>query len=186
MERFLIQYGLWAVFFGSMVEADVMPVMSGAVAHLGYFGFAAALTASIGGMFAGDCIWYWLGRKFGSRIEKSAFYRKHLPKTEKFIGKIGVWQILAARIIYGTRNATMLFWGIRKLAFAKFAAINLVGCLIWGTILTSLGYFLSFGTATIIGDVKRVEIGLLIAVAIALFIVLLIKFLKSKRAGDVK
>ena len=119
MENFHIKYGLYAVFFGSMVEEDVMPVMSGAVAHLGYFGFAVALTASIGGMFAGDCVWYWLGRKFGSRFEKSAFYRKHLPKTEKFIGKIGVWQILTARIIYGTRNATMQFWGIRKLAFEK-------------------------------------------------------------------
>lgn len=186
MEQFLTQYGLWAVFFGSMVEADVMPVMSGTVAHLGYFGFAGALTASVGGMFAGDCVWYLLGRTFGNRIEKTVFYRKHLPKIEKFIGKIGVWQILAARVVYGTRNATMLFWGIRKLAFAKFAAIDLVGCLIWGTLLTSLGYFLSFGTATIIGDVKRVEIGLLISAGIALFTVLSIKFLKNRRAGDVK
>lgn len=186
MENFLVKYGLFAVFFGSTIEADAMPVVSGAVAHLGYFNFAAALAASVGGMFAGDCVWYWLGRKFGSRIEKTSFYRRHLPKTEKFIGKIGVWQILAARVVYGTRNATMLFWGIRKLAFANFAAINAVGCLIWGTILTSLGYFLSFGTATIIGDVKRVEIGLLIGLVIALFVVLLIKFLKKKSAGEVK
>ncbi len=110
MEQFLIRYGLWAVLFGSTVEADAMPVMAGVVAHLGYFNVAAAGAAAIGGMFLGDCVWYWLGRRFGQRIEKTAFYRKHSPKAEKYIGKFSVWQILAARLVFGTRNATMTFW----------------------------------------------------------------------------
>jgi membrane protein DedA with SNARE-associated domain len=183
MENFLIKYGLFAVFFGSMVEADAMPVMSGAVAHLGYFGFAGAIAASGGGMFAGDCVFYWLGRGFGHRIEKTEFYQKHLPKAEKFIGKIGVWQILAARVIYGTRNATMLFWGIKKFSFLKFAAIDFLGCLVWGTLLTALGYFLSFGAGKIIGDIKRIEIGLLVIIILAVSVILLIKFLKNKPVG---
>ena len=186
MENFLIKYGLYAVFFGSMVEADAMPVTSGAVAHLGYFGLAGALAASVGGMFAGDCVFYWLGRGFGQRIEQIEFYRKHLPKAERFIGKIGVWQILAARVVYGTRNATMLFWGIKKLNFAKFAAIDFLGCLVWGTILTSLGYFVSFGVYSIIGDIKRIEIGLLVIIVLAVSVVLLIKFLKNKSLGGKK
>lgn len=183
MEQFLIRFGLWAVFFGSMIEADAMPVLSGAVAHLGYFGFAGAMAASVGGIFAGDCLWYWLGRGFGHRIEKTKFYRKHLPKAEKFIGKIGVWQILAARVVYGTRNATMLFWGVKKLNFATFAAIDFLGCLVWGTLLTALGYFLSFGVGKIIGDIKRIEIGLLVIIILAVSVIVLIKFLKNKFVG---
>jgi membrane protein DedA with SNARE-associated domain len=186
MENFLIKYGLFAVFFGSIIEADAMPVMSGAVAHLGYFNFAAALAASIGGMFLGDCVWYWLGRGFGQKIAKTNFYQKHLPKAERFIGKIGVWQIPAARVIYGTRNATMLFWGIKKLNFAKFAAIDFAGCAAWGTLLASLGYFLSVGAKAVIGDVKRIEIGLLAVIVLAISLVLLIKFLKNKSAGGSK
>lgn len=183
MEQFLIRYGLYAVFFGSMVEADAMTVMSGAAAHLGYFGFAGAIAASVGGMFAGDCVWYWLGRGFGHRIEKTEFYQKHLPKAEKIIGKIGIWQILAARLIYGTRNGTMLFWGIKKLSFAKFAAIDFFGCLVWGTVLTALGYFLSFSVEKIIGDIKQVEIGLLVIIVFVAGLILLIKFLKNKIVG---
>lgn len=183
MEQFLIQYGLWAVFFGSMVEADAMPVMSGAVAHLGYFGFAGALAASVAGMFAGDCLWYWLGRGFGHRIEKIGFYQKHLPKAERFIGKFGVWQILAARVIYGTRNATMVFWGIKKLNFAKFAAIDFLGCLVWGTLLASLGYFLSLSVKSIVGDIKQFEIGLLVVVVLTVSLIFLIKFLKNRKTG---
>lgn len=186
MEQFLIRYGLYAVFFGSMVEADAMPVLSGAVAHLGYFTFAGALAASVGGMFVGDCLWYWLGRGFGPRIEKTKFYRKHLPKAERFIGKIGVWQVLTARVIYGTRNATMLFWGVKKLNFAKFAAIDFIGCLAWGTLLTSLGYFLSFSANVIIGDVKRIEIGFLVIIILAVALIALIKLLKNTKVGGEK
>lgn len=114
MENFLIKYGLFAVFFGSTIEGDVMPVMSGVVAHLGYFGFAGAVAANVGGMFLGDCVRYWLGRAFGSRIEKSEFYRRYLPKAERFIDKFGAWQILAARVIYGTRTVTMLFSDVKN------------------------------------------------------------------------
>lgn len=186
MEQFLIRYGLYAVFFGSMVEGDAMPVMSGVVAHLGYFRLWEAVAASIGGMFLGDCVWYWLGRGFGPRIEKTKFYRKHLPKAEKIIGKIGVWQVLAARVVYGTRNATMLFWGIKKLNFVRFAAIDFVGCFIWGAFLTSIGYFLSFGAYAIIGDVKQAEIGLLIILVFAVALTILIRFLRNKRVGGSK
>lgn len=180
MEEFLIRYGLIAVFAGSAVESDVIPILSGVVAHLGYFGFFGALAANVSGRFLADCLWYWLGRGFGKRIEKFAFYRRQLPKTERVFGKMGVWQILAARLMYGLRNATMLFWGVKKLSFAKFATIDFVGCLVWGAFLTSLGYFLSFSADAIIGDVKRIEIGLLIFVVIGVASILLIKYLNSR------
>jgi membrane protein DedA with SNARE-associated domain len=181
MEQFLIRYGLIAVFAGSAVEADVIPILSGVVAHLGYFGFFGALAATVSGRFLGDCVWYWLGRGFGKRIEKPAFYCRQLPKAERVFGKMGVWQILVARVLYGLRNATMLFLGLKKLNFAKFAAINFVGCLVWGAFLTSLGYFLSFSANSIIGDVNGVEIGLLIFVVIGAPSILLIKYLNSKK-----
>jgi membrane protein DedA with SNARE-associated domain len=75
----------------------------------------------------------------------------------------------------------MLFWGVKKLNFATFAAIDFVGCLVWGTILTSLGYFLSFSADAIINDVRWIEIGLLIFVVIGVASVLLIKYLNSKK-----
>lgn len=184
MEQLLIRYGIFAVFFGSMVEGDAMPVMSGLVAHLGYFRLWEALVASIGGMFIGDCLWYWLGRGFGPKIEKTKFYQKHLPKAERFVGKIGIWQILAARVVYGTRNVTMLFWGVKKLNFVEFAAIDLLGCLLWGAILALLGYFLSFSAEKIIGDIKEFEFGVLLLIILVIILILLIKFIKNKRFGE--
>lgn len=90
MENFLIKHGLWAMFFSSMVEADAMPILSGATSHFGYFGFSLALLASVGGMFAGDCVWYCIGRIFGNRIKQTKFFKKRFPQVEKFIDRVGV------------------------------------------------------------------------------------------------
>lgn len=38
-----MKYGLLAVFVCAMVEADVVPVLVGVVAHLGYFDFIEAI-----------------------------------------------------------------------------------------------------------------------------------------------
>ena len=184
MENFLIRYGLFAVFAGCTVEADVIPILSGVLAHRGYFGFLGTVTACSGGMLLGDCFCYWLGRRFGNRIEKTAFYRRHLLKVERVIDRIGVWQILAARFIYGTRNATMLWWGMKTLNFATFVAIDSLGCLAWAGLLVSLGYFFSFSTNAIIGDVKRVEIGLFIIVVAGAASLFWKKYSKNKKIRD--
>lgn len=188
MENFLIKYGLWAVFFGSMVEADAIPILSGATSHFGYFGFPLALLASIIGMFAGDCIWYWIGRMFGDRIKETKFFKKRFPHVEKFIDRIGLSQVILCRIIYGTRNATMLFWGIKKYSFLRFALVDLLGCIVWGVSLVSLGYFLSSSVQLIIGDVKEIEIFLLIIGIVAIILIILRSILSKseKHVADEK
>lgn len=188
MENFLIKYGLWAVFFGSAIEADAMPILSGATSHFGYFGFPLALLASICGMFAGDCVWYWIGRIFGNRIKNTEFYKRRFPQVEKFIDRISVFQIVLCRVFYGTRNATMLFWGIKQYSFLRFAFFDILGCIVWGILLVSLGYFLSSSVQLIIGDVKEIEIFLLIIGAIAVILIILKSILSKseKHIADEK
>lgn len=183
MEQFLIRYGLFAVFAGSAVEADVIPIVSGVVAHRGYFGFFWALAAGVSGRFLADCVWYWIGRASGKRLEKWEFYRRQMPRAERAFGRMGVWQILLARLMFGLRNAAMLLCGVEKVNFAKFAAVNFVGCAVWGTFLVSLGYFFSFSASAIIGDVKQAEIGLLILVVFSVVLVLLIRYSNNKKTG---
>jgi len=183
MEKFLIKYGLYAVFFGSTFEGDATPIMSGAFAHLGYFSLFAAGAACLGGMFLGDCLWYWAGRKYSSRIEKSRFYQKAMSKAERFIGKDSVWwQLVVSRLIYGTRNATLLYCGIKRMNFLQFAATDFVVCAVWISLLAPAGYFLSLNANNLVGDVKHIEFGILILIACVAGLVLLWKFLKSGSA----
>ena len=62
MQLFLIKYGLLAVFLAAAVEADVVPVMAGVLAHFGYVNSGLAITCAGAGALTGDCVWFLVGR----------------------------------------------------------------------------------------------------------------------------
>ena len=47
IEDLIKQYGLWAVFFGVMIEGDLTLLFAGVLAHYGLFGFSADAHATI-------------------------------------------------------------------------------------------------------------------------------------------
>src|SRR5215468_6093984 len=50
IEDLIRQYGLWAVFFGVMIEGDLTLLFAGVLAHYGLFSFnEALLTGTLGG-----------------------------------------------------------------------------------------------------------------------------------------
>lgn len=178
MEGFLIKYGLIAVFLGSMIESDVTAPTAGALAAFGYLDPFAAGLVCILGIFAGDCTWYWLGRLFGDRLEGTRFYKKAKPKAEKFAEKFGIKQIILARFIWGARIASMALWGFKRLNFATFAAVDLLGCILFGGALTAIGYFFSHGLRRLISDFQWIEVGLGV---LFIGVVVVIFFVRRKR-----
>jgi membrane protein DedA with SNARE-associated domain len=162
METFLTNYGLIAVFISSMIEADVVPVLTGVIAHLGYVGFLQSISVAAAGAFAGDCIWYVIGYERSDWIRSKNFYSRARKVVLGLNGQLGVWQIPASHVIYGTRIATMLFAGIEKTSFVKFATVDLLGCAGFTALLASLGFWFSGSALLIIGRVKRVEVFLLL------------------------
>jgi membrane protein DedA with SNARE-associated domain len=164
MEVILIKYGLIAVFIAASLEADVIPVLVGVAAHRGYFNPVFAVVAASAGAFAGDCVWFYVGRH--DLIRKSKLLQRIRPRAEALFQRVGHWQVPASHVIYGTRIATMTFVGTRGTSFARFSAIDATSCLVLTTILFSLGYALSASVSVILTDVKRVEFVLLIVVAV--------------------
>src|SRR5438045_2186131 len=156
MEIFLIKYGLIAVFFFAMAEADVVPVIAGVVAHLGYFGFAKAIAVGSAGAFAGDCVWFWIGSSHSQWIRTTRVYLRAAKAAENLDRRLGVWQIPLSHIIYGTRIATMTLSGLKKISFATFAVMDLLGCVVFTTVFATLGFLFSSSASLIIVRVKRV------------------------------
>jgi len=174
MELFLIKYGLAAVFLAAMLEADVIPVLAGVAAHRGYFNPAVAVVAASAGAFAGDCIWFYLGRT----LSNNKLLLRLRAKAEFLYKRLGHWQIPASHVIYGTRVATMTFFGSRGTRFSKFVLLDGAACLSLTTLLLGLGFALSASVSVLLVYVKRVEIVLLVVVVLCvLFIHLLQKFL---------
>ena len=84
---------------------------------------------------------------------------------------MGPWQLLAARFVYGTKSASMIFWGLHGLSFRRFLLIDSIGCVLGSLVFTSLGYLLSGSATVLLGHVKRVELWLLGAAIVGVVVV---------------
>lgn len=181
LEQLLIAYGPAAVVVGSMVEGDMTVILSGVVAHLGIFPLPVAMIAGAAGNFLGDCVWYWIGRHRGAVFRSSRLYRRVGARIERLARRFGVWELLLVRFVYGTRNASMLFWGLQGLPFNRFAAVDALGCAMGAALFSALGYLVSGSAELLLGKVRRVELWLLGAVVVGIAIVVLVHLTTKRR-----
>ncbi len=180
LEHLVARYGLWAVFLGAAVEGDLTLILAGVAAHLGYFSFPLAIVAGTLGSQVGDLAWYCLGRWRGPRFREGRLYRRVGPQIERLAERLGAVELIAARFVYGTKAASMVFWGLHGLALPRFLVIDAIGCAIGSLVFTGVGYAVSGSAAALLGKVRRVELWLLGAVAVGVLVVLIIH-LTAKR-----
>ncbi|MDQ3208843.1 MAG: DedA family protein [Gemmatimonadota bacterium] len=161
LEHLVDRYGLVAVFFGAAIEGDLTLLLAGVFAQLGYFPFPLALAAGILGSFLGDLAWFTLGRIRGPWFRASRFYRKVGPRIERLAGRLGAAQLIAARFVYGTKAASMVFWGLHGMPLSRFVLVDAIGCVLGSLVFTGLGYAVSGSAAVLLGQVRRVQLWLL-------------------------
>jgi membrane protein DedA with SNARE-associated domain len=195
LQQLLMRHGLLAVFLGSAVEGDFSLLLAGVVAHLGFFTFPLTVLAGTLGSLMGDSAWYALGRLRGSRFREGKLYTRVGPTVERLAGRMGPWQLVAARFVYGTKAVSMVFWGLHGLPLRRFLMIDLVGCVLGSLVFTGLGYVVSGSATRLMGHVKRFELWLLGAFLVGIVIVVIIdrtakhelhldKAIKNGKASD--
>jgi membrane protein DedA with SNARE-associated domain len=178
MEILLIRYGLAAVFLGGALEGDATFILAGVVVQLNLLHLPSAIAVGTLGALTGDCTWYWFGRSGSARIHNSPIYMRAEPIASRLASRFGAWEIVVARFIFGARTASCVFWGTRRLSFAKFVVLDLIGCLTWVGLLITLGRLLSNKATMLIGEVRRIELWLLgtLILTISAFLILRIIF----------
>jgi membrane protein DedA with SNARE-associated domain len=174
IQQLIIRHGLLAVLLGAAFEGDFTLILAGVVAHLGFFPFPLAVAVGALGSFIGDSIWYGLGRFRGPRFRAGRIYRRVGPKIQRLAERFGPWQLLLARFVYGTKAASMVFWGLHGLKFRRFAPIDAIGCVLGTAVFSGLGYLVSGSATLLLGRVRRVQLWLLGAVLVGAVLVLII------------
>lgn len=177
MGALLLKYGLIAVFIGGALEGDVTFVVSGVMTHLGFLHLPSAIAVGTLGALTGDSTLYWLARSGSTRIRNTKAYQRAEPIASRLAGRLGPWEILVARFVYGARLASIIFWSTRRLSFVKFVAVDSIGCLLWSCLLMTLGRLLSNRAMILIGEVRRVELLLLAVVIVSVTATVVLKTL---------
>jgi membrane protein DedA with SNARE-associated domain len=180
LSSLVAHYGLLAVFLGSALEGDFTLILAGVAAHLRYFPFPLAVAAGAAGSLLGDLAWYGLGRVRGPRFRAGRFYRRVGHRIEALARRLGPSQLLAARFVYGTKAASMVFWGLHELPLAKFLLVDGIGVVLGSTVFTGLGYLVSGSATLLLGKVRRVQRWLLGALLTGAVLVFLINWAAKK------
>lgn len=161
----------FAGFLASDAGGNLLPGGLPAVAGVA---FAAAVL--------GDQVGYLFGKKVGpalfDRPESRFFKPSNVTKAQTFFDKHGAKTIVMARFVPIVRTFAPIVAGVGSMKYRTFLVYNVVGGVLWGVGLTSLGYF--FGK---IGFVKNnIEIAALVIVAIS-FLPIILEVAKHRRAS---
>ncbi|HMT09428.1 MAG TPA: DedA family protein [Pyrinomonadaceae bacterium] len=188
MYELIQQYGVYAVFLLCTVEGDITLLISGVLAHSGFFGPYSYLKVlffgTLGGI-AGDCVGYGVGRIFHENAKDYRFYQVAQPRIERIINKFGAAAVVISKYIYGIRVAMCISYGVAKMPFLRFLILSSISCFLWVTILTSVGYFFSGAITGILGDYQRIGIALFFIVMVGIIIFYVLeRYWLSERVED--
>ena len=163
---------------GFLLPGDTLLIISGLLAFypglfigdfridIWWVALAIGLSAFLGGE-----VGYLIGHRVGPRIferkETGLFSQENVKRTNAFFERFGGLAVIVARFVPIVRTFAPVAAGVGHMNYKKYSLYNLIGAVIWGVGLTTIGYLL--GYVPVLGDFVRnyIDIILLGAVAIA-------------------
>lgn len=134
------------LFFGFFLPGDSLLFTAGFLASQGFFNISILVIIIFVGAVLGVEVGYAFGKKVGPRIfnkEKSLFFSKeNLLKAAELFKKYGAVTIVIARFIPFIRTFVPIVAGAAQMDYKIFFIYNIVGALIWTSVVTLAGYFL--------------------------------------------
>ena len=188
-------YGYGIVFFGVMLENAGLPIpgetillAAGFFASKHHFSLPVVMIVATVGAIIGDNLGYLAGRKLGRGFAEK--YGKYVFLTpprmkacEDYFAKHGDKTILVARFITGLRVFAAFFAGMSFMEWRRFVFFNAAGAVIWGIVITLVGYFFGHAWEFIHRWIGRSGLILLILIVVG-FIGMKLWKLRQKKDAD--
>jgi len=134
-------YGYLAVFAGAFLEGETILALAGLAAYRGYLDFYTVAVVAMAAGFAGDQLYFFLGRRHGSRI--LARFPDAQARAHRFDALLARWHaplIVAIRFMYGFRIVGPILLGMGRVPSWKFMVYNFIGAVIWAPLIAGIGY----------------------------------------------
>ena len=145
----LSYWGLWLAVFGRQLSLPVPAVLflmtSGALAAHGQLHLRYILLAGVLGCLAGDGVWFWFGRRWGSRIVRLLCRITSDPNTcakraRRVFDQWGLRILVVAKFVPGLDGVTPPLAGAEGSSVHSFLAFDSIGALLWSAGYTFLGF----------------------------------------------
>lgn len=169
------------LFFGFFFPGDSLLFTAGLLASQNYFNIFILVLVVVVCAVLGNTVGYWFGGFIGPRLftkEHSFFFnKKNIVRSKKFYDKHGNKALIIGRFIPVVRTFIPIVAGVAEMNYRTFFICNVIGALLWGGLLTLLGYFLG----TQIPNVDTYLLPIVIGIIIISFLPVIYEFWKERK-----
>mgnify|MGYP001358307697 CR=1 FL=1 len=190
LQNFLHEFGYFALFLGTFFEGETVLVLAGFLAFRGYMDIKMVMLVAFLGSYAGDQLWYFLGRRHGRKLlARKPRWQAMGDKALDHIRRHPDLWVLGFRFVYGLRTVMPVAIGLSGYPPGRYLLLNGIGALIWSAALGLAAYHFGALLEGILGSVKRYELwvlGGLILLGIVLWITRSIRASRASRKAAEK
>jgi membrane protein DedA with SNARE-associated domain len=162
LQHFLQEFGYFALFLGTFFEGETVLVLAGFLAFRGYMDIKMVMLVAFLGSYAGDQLWYFLGRRHGRKLlaRKPRWQSMGDRALEHIRRHPDLW-VLGFRFVYGLRTVMPVAIGLSGYPPRRYLLLNGLGALIWSAALGLAAYHFGALLEGILGNVKKYELWVL-------------------------
>ena len=185
MESFLVHAGYGALILFAFLEGCCIPIPSeitfgfgGVLAYQGHLNLALVIILGTLAELAGSFVSYGVGRVAERPvIERFGRYllitKSDIDRAERFLDRGGWWAVPLGRILPLIRSFTSLVAGFAGMTAVRFGVFSLIGTLIYGSVVASIGYAVGSAWNRVVHDfsVAGYVIAAIVVAAIVVFVV---------------
>jgi membrane-associated protein len=132
-------------FFGFFLPGDTLLFTVGFLASSGLLNIYISLIGLYLATYLGGIVGYLFGKRVGHQIfykKGSLFFDpKNLERTRLFYKKYGKWTVVLAHFVPFARTFAPILAGVGEMEYGSFLEYNILGSLLWPTIVVSVGFF---------------------------------------------
>lgn len=156
---------------GVILPGETAVVLGGVLASTGRIPLWAAAAAGVAGAVAGDCVGYFLGRRYGESAIRTRLGKKW-DRAHSWLSKNGILPIFLARFVPFVRTVLPVTAGAIKVPRRRFFPPDVAAGIVWGLGSTLLGYFAGrdLGKALAVGNRVSIALGIALAAAIGFWL----------------
>ena len=178
---FAIVFAESGPFFGFFLPGDSLLFTAGLLASQGYFNVVLLWLGCMLSAILGDSVGYAFGKEVGPKIffreDSLFFHKKHIDRTRAFYEKHGKKTIILARFVPIVRTFAPILAGVGQMKYRIFISYNVIGGVLWSTLLIFLGW----GLGSVIPSIDRYLLPIVLAIIVISFLPLLREWIKHRR-----
>jgi membrane protein DedA with SNARE-associated domain len=181
-DQLVTQYGYLAVLVGTFLEGETLLIIAAFFAHGGLLNIYGVIGMAIIGSMFGDQVWFHLGYHYGRRyLQNKPHWQPRIERIQELLRRHEILLMLGFRFVYGARIITPITLGALHVSPRKFLIFNMLGSVLWATIISMLGYAFHASLQLLLGHAVHYEQMGLLLIVVAGALVWLINWYRTRQ-----